>query len=178
MTNCIKPNDFKPNGIKPSDHLPISWVGGSRSKERDRKSELVLRSTYQIFEGDRNNSDRIFLKRSQICSHTPSALNAGAKRSDVPYGHASMLLLGEGSEATEPYNKYDKIRLHSIRSLQFDRKVRLLSFRPIYSHPDTMDLRHQSSQQPICLQANFNQQPYRKSLRKNTQPTSNALHAP
>ena len=25
------------------------WVGGSRSKERDRKSELVLRSTYQIF---------------------------------------------------------------------------------------------------------------------------------
>ena len=23
MTNCIKPNDFKPNGIKPSDHLPI-----------------------------------------------------------------------------------------------------------------------------------------------------------
>ena len=36
-----------------------------------------------------------------------SALNAGAKRSsDVPYGHASMLLLGEGSERTEPYNKY------------------------------------------------------------------------
>ena len=34
----------------------------------------------------------------QICSHTPSALNAG--------GHASMLLHGEGSEATEPYNKY------------------------------------------------------------------------
>ena len=29
-----------------------------------------------------------------------------AKRSDVPYGHASMLLLSEGSEATEPYNKY------------------------------------------------------------------------
>ena len=48
----------------------------------------------------------------------------------MPYGHASMLLLGEGSEATEPYNKYDKIRLHSIRSLQFDRKVRPLSFRP------------------------------------------------
>ena len=35
-------------------------VGGSRSKERDRKSELVLRSTYQIFEWDRNNSDRNF----------------------------------------------------------------------------------------------------------------------
>ena len=41
-----------------------------------------------------------------------------------------MLLLGEGSEATEPYNKYDKIRPHSIRSLQFDQKVRPLSFRP------------------------------------------------
>ena len=70
------------------------------------------------------------LQRSQICSHTPSALNAGAKRSEVPYGHASMLLLGEGSEATQPYNKYDKIRPHSIRSLQFDQKIRPLSFRP------------------------------------------------
>ena len=35
-------------------------VGGNRSKERDRKSELVLVSTYQIFEWDRNNSDRNF----------------------------------------------------------------------------------------------------------------------
>ena len=47
-----------------------------------------------------------------------------------PDGHASMLLLGEGSEATEPYNKYDKIPPHSIRSLQFVEKVRPLSFRP------------------------------------------------
>ena len=52
------------------------------------------------------------------------------ERSDVPYGHASILLLGEGSEATEPYNKYDKVRPHSIRSLQFDQKVQPLSFRP------------------------------------------------
>ena len=44
---------------------------------------------------------------SQLCSHTPSALNAEAKRSDVPYGHALMALLGEGSEATEPYDKYE-----------------------------------------------------------------------
>ena len=36
------------------------WVGGSRSKERDRKSELVLWWTYQIFEWDRNKSDRNF----------------------------------------------------------------------------------------------------------------------
>ena len=38
----------------------LLWVGRYRSKERDRKSELVLRSTYQIFEWDRNNSDRNF----------------------------------------------------------------------------------------------------------------------
>ena len=37
---------------------------------------------------------------------------------------------GEGSEATEPYNKYDKFRRHSIRPLQFNQKVRPLSFRP------------------------------------------------
>ena len=47
----------------------------------------------------------------------------------MPYGHASMLLLAEGSEATEPYIKYDKIRPHSYRSLQFDQKVQPLSFR-------------------------------------------------
>ena len=35
-------------------------VGGNRSKEQDRKSEFVLRSTYQIFEWDRDNSDRNF----------------------------------------------------------------------------------------------------------------------
>ena len=47
------------------------------------------------------------------CVHIPlvpymqersGAERSGAKRSDVPNGHASMLLLGEGSEATEPYN--------------------------------------------------------------------------
>ena len=38
----------------------MEWVGGNRSKERDPKSELLLRSTYQIFEWDRNNSDRNF----------------------------------------------------------------------------------------------------------------------
>ena len=48
----------------------------------------------------------------------------------MPYGHASMLLLSEGSEATEPYNKCENIRPDSIRSLQFDQKGRPLSFRP------------------------------------------------
>ena len=53
-----------------------------------------------------------------------------AERRAMAYGHASMLLLGKGSEATEPHNKYDKIRPHSIRSLQLNQKVRPLSFRP------------------------------------------------
>ena len=39
-SGCGSTNDFR--------------VGGSRSKERDRKSELVLSSTYQILEWDRN----------------------------------------------------------------------------------------------------------------------------
>ena len=38
----------------------LNRVGGSRSKERDRKSELFLSSTCQIFEWVRNNSDRNF----------------------------------------------------------------------------------------------------------------------
>ena len=89
-------------------------VGGNRSKE-----ELVLGSTYQVFEGqehfatshlgDKNfcpfGVNNVAQMSRQICSYAPSAQNAGARRSVVPYGHASMLLLGEGSEATEPYNK-------------------------------------------------------------------------
>ena len=35
-------------------------VGGNRLKERDRKSELVLGSTYKNFEWDRNNLYRNF----------------------------------------------------------------------------------------------------------------------
>ena len=46
-----------------------------------------------------------------MTGNPPSALNAGAKQSDVPYGHASILLLGERSEATEPYNKYANLFL-------------------------------------------------------------------
>ena len=48
-----------------------------------------------------------------------------AKRSDVPFGHASMLLLGEGSEisegseATEPYNK--DVNHHEIQPFENNR---------------------------------------------------------
>ena len=60
----------------------------------------------------------------------------------MPYGHASMLLLGEGSEATEPYNKYDKIlAFHSIPAIRSKGSTSVLStrkIRPIYSHPLAM----------------------------------------
>ena len=82
----------------------------------------------------------------------------------MSYGHASMLLLGEGSEATEPYKKYNKIRPHSFRSLQFDQKVRPLSFRPekfdLFTatpyassvwHPNRGDLKKIQRLQRICF---------------------------
>ena len=55
--------------------------------------------------------------------------------------------IGEGSEATEAYNKYDKIRPQTIRSLQFDQKVRTLSFRP-----EKFD-RYTATHQPLCSRA-------------------------
>ena len=39
------------------------------------------------------------------CIHIPVAPEMQG-RSDLSYGHASMLLVGERSEATGPYNKY------------------------------------------------------------------------
>ena len=62
-----------------------------------------------------NRVDRIFRKRSQLWSHIYSALNAGAKRNRatchmaMPQCCSAGRLLGEGcegSEATEPYNRY------------------------------------------------------------------------
>ena len=55
-----RPNSFRPISFDPFHAIRFflvertevehfDRVGGSRSKERDRKSELVLRSTYQIF---------------------------------------------------------------------------------------------------------------------------------
>ena len=88
----------------------LRWVGGNRSKERDQKSELVLKSTYQIIEWDRNNSNR---KRSQISSHTPSALNAGAKRSGATC-HMAMpqcCYLAKGSKRPS----------HTTNTIKFDR---------------------------------------------------------
>ena len=45
-------------------------VSGNRSKERGRKSESVLRSTYKLFGWDRNNSDRNFYNVVR-CVHIP-----------------------------------------------------------------------------------------------------------
>ena len=32
----------------------------------------------------------------------------------MPYGNASILLLDEGSEATEPYNKFESLRIYQF----------------------------------------------------------------
>ena len=32
----------------------------------------------------------------------------------MPNGHASILPLGEGSEATEPYNKYEPLQMNQV----------------------------------------------------------------
>ena len=94
----------------------IKFLSSNKISEIQHKKYLALYNSLQsdwLTRADRNEVRSKILKMnfsispSQLCSHTRSALNAGAKRSDVPYGHASMLLLGEGSEATEPYNKYE-----------------------------------------------------------------------
>ena len=88
-------------------------MGGNRSKERDRKSELVLRSTYQIFEWDRNNSDRNFYNVVRYVHIPPSALNAGAKRSGATC-HLAMLqccYLAKGA----------KRQSHTTNTIKFDR---------------------------------------------------------
>ena len=46
-----------------------------------------------------------------------SKCRSEAKRSDVPYSHASMLLLGEGNEATEPYNEYELLQINQVPHL-------------------------------------------------------------
>ena len=51
---------LSPNWLVTKCPWPKKWVGGNRLKEQERKSELVLGSTYQIFEWDRNNGDRKF----------------------------------------------------------------------------------------------------------------------
>ena len=62
-----------------SIRLPVTWlntiwlnffqVGGNRSKERDRKSELVLRSTYQILNGIETTWIEIFITTSDMFTY-------------------------------------------------------------------------------------------------------------
>ena len=88
-------------------------VSGSRSKERDRKSELVLRSTYSYFWMGSKQLGSKYFKRSQICSHTPSALNAGAKRSGATC-HMAMpqcCYLAKGAKRPS----------HTTKTIKFDR---------------------------------------------------------
>ena len=61
VVDALAPSRLNQRSLcNPGTPATEAGVGGSRSKERDRKSELVLRSTYQIFEWGRNNWDRKF----------------------------------------------------------------------------------------------------------------------
>ena len=94
MTNCIKPNDLKPNGIKPSDHLPLklfnsryfSILRASTSVAvvpggQGRFVTAIWATKISALFGDNNIAQMSRRLNGQICSHTPSALNTGAKRS-------------------------------------------------------------------------------------------------
>ena len=100
-----------------------NWVGGKRSKEQDRKSELVLRSTYQFFEWDRNNSDRNFYN---VVRYVHIPLNAGAKRSGATC-HMAMpqcCYLAKGAKRpshTSNTIKFDRIPFDPCNSIiRFD----------------------------------------------------------
>ena len=92
------------------------------NRGRDVSSPAIWATKIPAHFGDNNVAQMTRRLNGQICSHTPSALNAGAKRSDVPYGHASLLLLGEGSDATEPYNKYRNLFKYMFVD-QFDQPI-------------------------------------------------------
>ena len=99
IANCSPPQLLIANFPNIGNYLTKAL---QRERGRDISSPAIWVTKICAHFGDKN----VAQMSRQICSHTPCALNAGAKRSDVPYDHASMLLLGEGSEATEPYNKY------------------------------------------------------------------------
>ena len=80
---------------------------------RDVSSPAIWATKISSHFGDNNVAQMSRRLNGHICSHTPCALDpkcrSEAKRTHVPYGYASMLLLGEGSEGSEapvPYTKY------------------------------------------------------------------------
>ena len=89
------------------DQLPLRSLRDLRSRGRNVSSPAIWATEISAQLGDQM-SRRL---NGQTCSHNPKC-RSEAKRSDVPYVHASMLLLSEGSEATEPYNKYANIFKH------------------------------------------------------------------
>ena len=65
MTNCIKPNDFGPNGIKPSDHLPFreTFFTGKHLEKLSFNEEFKLHvenTSQQSLHSERPESDRWF----------------------------------------------------------------------------------------------------------------------
>ena len=70
---------------------------------RDISSPAIWATKISAHFGD-NNADQM---SRQVCSHTPSALNAGAKRRAT--WPCLIVATWRSEEATEPYNKYAKL---------------------------------------------------------------------
>ena len=81
-----------------------------------------------------------FLKRSQICSHTPSALNAGAKRRAI-MAMPQCCYLAKGAKRPS----------HTTNTIKFDR----IPFDPSNSIK-RFDLCHFDQKNSTCLQPPFN----------------------
>ena len=81
-TKTLRPRTLRPRTLRPRTLRPRTL------RPRTLRPKRTLRANVNYAQGNYDN------------------VISEAKRSDVPYGHASMLLLGEGSEATEPYNKH------------------------------------------------------------------------
>ena len=119
-------------------------MGGNRSKGRDRKSELVLRSTYQIFEWDRNNSDRNFFN---VVRYVHIPLVPKMQERSGATCHMAMpqcCYLAKGAKRpshTTNMIKFDRIRFdrcNSIKSFDlfpFDQKNSTYLQPPGDSHP-------------------------------------------
>ena len=115
-----------------------------------RKSKLVLRSTYQIFEWDRINSDRNFYNVDRYVHRVNGNRSKemvernGSNRPPVPWVESSPFrnwvertwvdlekcqVQGRQNIDFDP-SPFDLIRPQSIRPKLFDQKGRPLSFRP------------------------------------------------
>ena len=120
--------------------LYFIWVGGSRSKERNRKSELVLRSTYQTFDWDRNNSDRSFYNVVR-CVHIQlvpwmQERSETERRAIWPCLNVATWRRERSDRAIQQI-RWNSTAFHSIPAIRSKGSTSVLStrkIRPIYSH--------------------------------------------